>query len=185
MRIIGGAYRGRRLRTARGMSLRPTPAPVRETLFNLIGSDIVGCRFLELFAGSGSVGIEALSCGAASVTFVDNHPTAIGLIRQNLEAIGIHAGPTLIRNDALRALESFHRRRAVFDLAFLDPPYDSDLAERCLLSPAWRVIMCGQNRIFIQHRRGLIWPPMPGWILADQRRFGETALTTFEREAKY
>lgn len=183
MRIVGGAHRGRRLRTSRGIALRPTSGPVRETLFNLIGPDIVGCRFLDLCAGSGSVGIEALSRGAGVAAFVDNHPAAIALIRRNLLVLGIHAGPTLIRGDSLGTIENFQRRRVYFDLAFLDPPYGSDLAVRCLLSPSWRAIMRGQNRIFIQHRRSLILPTVSGWRAADERRFGETVLTTFQGEA--
>jgi 16S rRNA (guanine(966)-N(2))-methyltransferase RsmD len=164
--------------------MRPTAARVRETLFNLIGPDIEGCRFLDLCAGSGSVGIEALSRGAAAAVFVDSHATATGLIRRNLADLGLDHRAAVLKRDACRALDHLSRRGEVFHEAFLDPPYDSDVAARCLRSRKWLDIMGPRSRIFVEHRSGSVWPPPPGWRIVDSRKFGETALSVFQGDSQ-
>jgi len=184
MRVIAGGARGRTIRSARGRAMRPTASKVRETLFNLIGPDIEGCRFLDLCAGSGSVGIEALSRGAAAAVLVDNHPTAITLINRNLSDLGMSSRAVVVRRDAVGALSHLARRGQVFDEVFLDPPYDSDVASRCLRSRKWLDIMSPLGRIFVEHRSGTVWPPLPGWRVEDSRKFGETALTVFRGDSQ-
>lgn len=179
MKVLAGEFRSRTLRTARGNALRPTAAAVRETLFNLIGDDVRGGAFLDLCAGSGSVGIEALSRGAPSAVFVDRHPTAIALVHRNLAALGLEDRGTVLRRDAVRAAAELARRGLLFGTAFIDPPYDSDAALRSLRSPRWRAIMRARSRIYVEHRRDLSWPSLEGWEIADRRRFGETVLTVF------
>ncbi|HTT03030.1 MAG TPA: 16S rRNA (guanine(966)-N(2))-methyltransferase RsmD [Steroidobacteraceae bacterium] len=121
LRIIGGAWRGRRLRFPAASAIRPTPDRVRETLFNWLGARIVGARCLDLFAGSGALGLEALSRGAAHVHFVERHtPAARELQRRLAEWQVVNAQVT--RSDALRFLAASTER---FDVAFLDPPFDS------------------------------------------------------------
>jgi 16S rRNA (guanine(966)-N(2))-methyltransferase RsmD len=164
--------------------MRPTAARVRETLFNLIGPDISGCRFLDLCAGSGSVGIEALSRGAAAAVFVDSHPTAVSLIRRNLADLEFDHRAAVLKRDACRALDHLGRKGEAFHLAFLDPPYDSDVAARCLRSRKWLDIMAPESRIFVEHRSGVVWPPPPGWRIVDSRKFGETALTVFRGDSQ-
>jgi len=164
--------------------MRPTAARVREALFNLVGPDIGGCRFLDLCAGSGSVGIEALSRGAARSLFVDNHPTAITLISRNLNDLGLSSSAVVVRRDAVDSLAHLSRRGEVFDLVFLDPPYDSDLAARCLRSPKWLDIMSPFGRMFVEHRSGTAWPHLPGWTVVDSRKYGDTALTVFQGESQ-
>ena len=162
--------------------MRPTAARVRETLFNLIGPAVEGARFLDLCAGSGSVGIEALSRGAAEAWFVDSHRTAIALIRRNLASLDLPGSAVVLRRHAVRAVEDFARQGEVFDLVFLDPPYDSDLAVRRLRSAGWRAIIPARGRVFVEHRSDLTWPPLSGLRVADLRRFGETTLTEFRGE---
>jgi 16S rRNA (guanine966-N2)-methyltransferase len=141
MRVIAGTYRSRILKSLKGLALRPTSDRLRETLFNVLGSAIAGARFIDLFAGTGAVGIEALSRGAAEVVFIENHPPAVALIRKNLESLGATvfqntktgegAGATVLGTDALRGLEKLAANRAAkytedsrpFDFVFLDPPY--------------------------------------------------------------
>jgi 16S rRNA (guanine966-N2)-methyltransferase len=136
VRVIGGDLRGRTVRTARGQAIRPTASLVRETLFNLIGPDeVIDCRFLDLCAGSGSVGIEALSRGAAAAVFVDNHPTAIGLIHRNLAELGLESRAVVLRRDALRALADLGRRGDLFDVAFSTPPTTPPLYKGVCLRP--------------------------------------------------
>jgi 16S rRNA (guanine(966)-N(2))-methyltransferase RsmD len=127
MRIIAGTYRSRVLKSLKSLALRPTSDKLRETLFNVLGPGVSGSRFLDLFAGTGAIGIEALSRGAAEVVFVENHPPAAALIRRNLESLDICSGATVLAVDALRGLEKLASRQksssARYDFIFLDPPY--------------------------------------------------------------
>ena len=105
MRIIAGKYRSRLLKSLKGDALRPTSDRLRETLFNILGADVAGSRFLDVFAGTGAVGIEALSRGAAEAIFIENHAPAAKLIRRNLDSLGITADATIFTADALTSLE--------------------------------------------------------------------------------
>jgi 16S rRNA (guanine966-N2)-methyltransferase len=120
VRVVAGTHGGRRLRAPRGTGTRPTADRVREALFSMLG-DVTGARVLDLYAGSGALGIEALSRGAASAVFVDRDPAAVATIRRNLDDLGID-GADVRRRDALAFLAG---RGASFDLVFCDPPYDS------------------------------------------------------------
>ena len=127
MRIIAGKYRSRILKSLKGLALRPTSDRLRETLFNILGPGVVGSRFLDVFAGTGAVGIEALSRSAAHVTFIENHAPAAKLIRQNLDSLQITTGYTILAADALTALQKLAARHTPstppFDFVFVDPPY--------------------------------------------------------------
>jgi len=127
MRIISGKYRSRILKSLKGLALRPTSDRLRETLFNILGPTVVGSRFLDVFAGTGAVGIEALSRGAADVTFIENHTPAAKLIRQNLDSLKITSGYTILAADALTALQKLAARHTPstppIDFVFVDPPY--------------------------------------------------------------
>src|SRR5262252_3959956 len=106
MRVIAGSYRSRILKSLKGLALRPTSDRLRETLFNVLGPSIAGARFIDLFAGTGAIGIEALSRGAAEVVFVENHAPAATLSLRNLESLGIRKGAKVLTADALRGLET-------------------------------------------------------------------------------
>jgi 16S rRNA (guanine966-N2)-methyltransferase len=127
MRVIAGVYRSRILKSLKGLALRPTSDILRETLFNVLGPAVAGARFLDVFAGTGAVGIEALSRGAAEVVFIENHRPAVALIRKNLESLGVRSGATVLAADALRGLEKLAAKHTAasrpFDFVFLDPPY--------------------------------------------------------------
>jgi 16S rRNA (guanine966-N2)-methyltransferase len=127
MRIIAGKYRSRILKSLKGLALRPTSDRLRETLFNVLGPGVVGSRFLDVFAGTGAVGIEALSRSAADVTFIENHAPAAKLIRQNLDSLKITSGYTVLAADAHTALQKLAVRHTPstpdFDYVFVDPPY--------------------------------------------------------------
>src|SRR5438094_9589456 len=127
MRVIAGTYRSRILKSLKGLALRPTSDRLRETLFNVLAPNIAGARFVDLFAGTGAIGIEALSRGAAEVGFIENHAPAVTLIRRNLESLGISTGTTVLAVDALRGLAMLPTRKMEaapgFDYVFLYPPY--------------------------------------------------------------
>jgi 16S rRNA (guanine966-N2)-methyltransferase len=137
MRVIAGTYRSRILKSLKGLALRPTSDRLRETLFNVLGPAVAGARFVDVFAGTGAVGIEALSRGAGEVVFIENHAPAVALIRKNLESLGAAvfpntktgegAGATVLGADALRGLEKLAAKHTQddppFDFVFIDPPY--------------------------------------------------------------
>jgi 16S rRNA (guanine(966)-N(2))-methyltransferase RsmD len=124
VRIIAGAYRGLGIKTLKGGKLRPTTDQLRETLFDVLGPAVVGSTFLDAYAGSGAVGLEALSRGARDVVFIEHHRPAVKLIRQNLEALGIHFGFDLLACPVAKGLERLAEQGEKFDFIFLDPPYE-------------------------------------------------------------
>jgi 16S rRNA (guanine(966)-N(2))-methyltransferase RsmD len=127
MRVIAGTCRSRQLKSLNTPNLRPTSDRLRETLFNILSPRISGAYFLDLFAGTGAVGIEAISRGAQEALFVENHPPAAKLIRENLTSLGIKSGAAVLQLDALAALEKIQQRQKdsvfAYDFIFLDPPY--------------------------------------------------------------
>lgn len=123
MRVIAGKYRSRRLTAPPGMETRPTSDRLRETLFNVVAASVAGSVWLDLFAGSGAVGIEALSRGAGKVYFVESAGRAVRAIRANLESLGIAEGFQIVDRDALAALTELESQNVSCDFCFLDPPY--------------------------------------------------------------
>ncbi|HTS71635.1 MAG TPA: 16S rRNA (guanine(966)-N(2))-methyltransferase RsmD [Terriglobia bacterium] len=123
MRIIAGTHRGLHLRTLKGGQLRPTSDQMRETLFDVLGPRIAGATFLDAYAGTGAVGLEALSRGAGDVVFIEHHRAASQLIRQNLAALKIDSRYALLTCAVLTGLERLERDGERFDVVFLDPPY--------------------------------------------------------------
>ena len=123
MRIISGTYRGLYFKTLKGANLRPTSEQLRETVFDVLGPSVVRSSFLDAYAGSGAVGLEALSRGANAVVFIEHHRPAAELIRKNLEALKITAGFRLLTCSVLTGLERLEQEGTRFDFVFLDPPY--------------------------------------------------------------
>jgi 16S rRNA (guanine966-N2)-methyltransferase len=119
MRVIGGEFRSRRLKSVPGDSARPTPDRLRETLFNILSGRIGGARFLDAYAGTGAIGIEALSRGAAHACFLERSRHAVQVIRENLASLGIESKATVVAGPALRAILNFPA-----GIVFLDPPYE-------------------------------------------------------------
>jgi 16S rRNA (guanine(966)-N(2))-methyltransferase RsmD len=125
MRVIAGKFRSRKLKSVGTLKLRPTSDRLRETLFNVLGPSVRDSLFVDLYSGTGAVGIEAISRGARETIFVEAHPAAAQLIRANLEALGIQDGTELIEADARKGLAKIVARRLVADFIFLDPPYEA------------------------------------------------------------
>jgi 16S rRNA (guanine(966)-N(2))-methyltransferase RsmD len=167
MRVIAGTYRSRTLKSLKGLALRPTSDKLRETLFNVLGPSVAGSRFIDLFAGTGAIGIEALSRGAAEVVFVENHPPAAALIRRNLESLDIRSGATVLALDALRGLEKLSSRQksdsAGYDFVFLDPPYAAakDYARVLEILGSANLLAPG-GIVIAEHRRSFDLPEEAG-----------------------
>ena len=187
MRVIAGIYRSRVLKSLKGLALRPTSDRLRETLFNVLGPSVTGSRFLDLFAGTGAIGIEALSRGAAEVVFVENHPPAASLIRRNLASLGIRSGATVLAVDALRALEKLagrQKRDAVrFDFIFLDPPYAAAKDYSRVLEFLGSADLLASGGIVIaEHRRSFALPEAAGALLRYRvLKQGDAALSFYRR----
>ena len=124
MRIIAGEFRGRKLKPLRGTSVRPTAGRLKVTLFDILGPGMRGAVVLDAFAGTGSVGLEAISRGAREVVFIESSSDGDRQIRRNIELCGVQGGYRLIRQDAFSALRLLAREGFTADVAFLDPPYD-------------------------------------------------------------
>jgi 16S rRNA (guanine966-N2)-methyltransferase len=125
MRVIAGKYRSRLLKGPGKLRLRPTSDRLRETLFNILGPAVADSWFVDLYAGTGAIGIEAVSRGAREVIFVESHAVTANLIRANLESLKIRSGVEVIEAPAVRALERMAQRRLIADFVFLDPPYEN------------------------------------------------------------
>src|SRR5215467_1739270 len=125
MRVIAGEYRSRRLDTPKGMATRPTSDKLRETLFNVLGGSVVGAKFVDLYAGSGAVGIEAMSRGAEFVWFAEKAPPAVAAIRANLRALKIAGGYALEDRGVAKLLGALVKSARAVDVVFLDPPYEA------------------------------------------------------------
>jgi 16S rRNA (guanine(966)-N(2))-methyltransferase RsmD len=184
MRVIAGNYKGRRLKTLDGMKVRPTSDRMRETLFNILAPRIEEARFLDLCAGSGAVGIEALSRGAAQATFVEISKKTIGIIAENLQHCGITEGFNLVARDALQAAKHFAAEGAQFDLIYFDPPYDSELYSPVMWQIAKGTLLGPDGLVIVEHRRQL--PLAPNYdALRPYREIvqGESCMTFYAVEA--
>ena len=133
MRVISGTARSLRLKTLEGMNTRPTQDRIKETLFNMVSSHIGGSCFLDLFGGSGGIGIEALSRGASKAVFVEKNKKAAACIRENLEHTKLSDRAQVICQDAVSAIRMLSGRKEPFDYIFMDPPYGKDLEKQVLL----------------------------------------------------
>jgi 16S rRNA (guanine966-N2)-methyltransferase len=183
MRIIAGLYKGRRLKTLEGLSIRPTSDRLRETVFNIISPQIEGARFADLCAGSGAVGIEALSRGAGSVTFVEQSPRAAAVIRENLAHCRITTGFKLINRPVMTALAYLAAEKQTFDIIYLDPPYDSPLYDQVLASIASHGLLAADGIVLVEHRRSLLLLPNYDQLRPYREiNQGETRLTFYKSE---
>jgi 16S rRNA (guanine(966)-N(2))-methyltransferase RsmD len=180
VRIIAGAYKGRRLATPRGDVTRPTADQVRIALMDTLMPWLPGARLLDLFAGAGGVGLEALSRGAAHATFVERDARAVAALRDNITTLGVAASARVIRDDVLRALTSLARAGERFGLVFLDPPYETDLTARTLAALGEGTVVADGGLVVAQHRTKRAPAEIAGMLRAFRtRRFGETTLTFF------
>ena len=178
MRVISGTLKGRRLRAPDGMATRPTADRIKESVFNILGGSLQAKRVLDLFAGTGALGIEALSRGAASAVFVDQAKAALSAIRYNIRELGLEDRSRVIHWNIMKNLNCLIPEKNAFDLVFMDPPYETNAVEPTLAG----LISCGAltsgARVVIEHSsREPIVHGMGKLVLRDQRRFGKTLVS--------
>lgn len=180
MRIIAGTLKGRRLVAPRGDVTRPTADQVRLALMDTLTPYLPGARVLDLFAGAGGVGLEALSRGAAHATFVERDARAVDALRRNVSALGVADAARVTRGDVGRALASLARAGERFDIVFADPPYESGALGPALSALGEGHLTTPGGLVIAQHPTKHPPPPAVGALTAFRtRRFGETTLTFF------
>lgn len=178
MRIVAGSLKGRRLEGPAWDGLRPTSDALRETLFNVLGPTLAGARVLDAFAGTGAVGLEALSRGAAHATFIEHDARAIQLLKRNITHVGVENACAIIRDDFMKPRGQRSDPMARYDLVFLDPPYEIPAIETALTSAAARAVPGG--RIVIEHSRRRALPDtVPGAARYRILEAGDSALSFY------
>lgn len=183
MRVIAGALKGRRLVTPRGHRTRPTADQVRIALMDTLMPRLPGARVLDLFAGAGGVGFEALSRGAAHATFVERDPQAIAALRTNVETLGVGPQARLVRGDVGRELSRLGAAGDRFDVVFLDPPYETDVVTAVLARLGEGDVVADGAIVVAQHLTKHAPADRLGRLSAFRaRRFGETTLTFYRVE---
>jgi len=179
MRIISGENRGKKLKAPKGLTTRPVLARVRQALFNLIG-DIEKLKVLDLFAGTGAVGIEALSRGAESATFVEIGHSQIRVIKENLSGIGKKG--TVYPIDVFRAIKKLKQDNCRFDFIFADPPYDKGLSQKVLTAVAENDIISENGIMALTVRHSEIFPDeVTGLIKIFDRKYGDSKILIYKK----
>jgi 16S rRNA (guanine966-N2)-methyltransferase len=180
VRILAGAYKGKRLVTPRGDVTRPTADQVRIALMDTLMPWLPAARLLDLFAGAGGVGLEALSRGAAHVTFVERDARAVAALRDNVTALAVGDATRVVRDDVLRALVTLGRAGERFGIVFLDPPYEGELTTPTLEALGDGAVLTEGALVIAQHLTKRAPGEIAGVLRAFRtRRFGETTLTFF------
>ena len=183
MRVIAGKFKGRQLKMPRGSKLRPTSERVKEALFNILGENISGASFLELFAGSGNIGIEAISRGAQTVILVDNSPLCIKTIKATLKRIGAYA--EFLPFDAEGAIKMLYQKKRKFDFVFLDPPYYEDKLKNCLIKICHYDILKAHSLVIAEHNKRQASPDLfPKLKLLFAKRYGDTVLSFYQKRVE-
>jgi 16S rRNA (guanine966-N2)-methyltransferase len=191
MRVIAGQAKGTKLLGIKGNQIRPTLDQVREVLFNILGHDLSGEYFLDLFGGSGAIGIEALSRGAEKVVWVEKNRQSQDLIYANLKKCRFfndESEPSffnwdVLKIDALKALAVLEKMDLIFDVVYIDPPFADNLYEKCLMSLSRSQLLKKGSLIVVEHHNKNILQKKYGkLVLDDQRRLGDTSLTFYSAE---
>lgn len=178
MRIIAGISKGRRLSTPKSYSIRPTSDRVKESIFNILGDEVKGKVVLDLFAGTGNLGIEGLSRGAKKALFVEKGRQALRIIQRNLIQCGLKGQSEIIPKDVNRAIGILKRRGESFDLILMDPPYEKDLIQKTLAKLNSNRIYHENSILVVEHGRREPLPELiEGWNLIRQRMIGDTVIS--------
>lgn len=182
MRVISGIFGGRRLVSFRASHLRPTTDRVKESLFNKLNKLVPGAEVLDLFAGTGNLGIEALSRGAAQVKFVEMNPKSLAILRKNLQLLGVADSKdiSLEKEDVLKFLK--REKNISYDLIFVDPPFTEKMADRVMTAISQtELLRLGGVLVIESGQHEIIEDSYPPYILLDRRGFGDKKVSFFER----
>ena len=180
MRVITGIYKGRKLWSTEGMDIRPTSDMVKESLFNILGVEVQESDFLDLFGGTGGVGIEAISRGAKHVVFIDNSIKSINVLRKNLQALNIKDSIEVFNTDYRTAINKLYTNGRLFDIVFVDPPYNTGIAQNVLEQISENIILKDNGIIVVEHD---LKDPMPDKVGClnkyRDKQYGSTMLSFY------
>jgi 16S rRNA (guanine(966)-N(2))-methyltransferase RsmD len=181
MKIIAGTLKGRKVLVPTGKRVRPTGAKVKEALFSIIADDVPGARVLDVFSGSGSVGIEALSRGAASCTFVERDKNVIDVLAKNLSQFGLEERGKILPLEAKRAMKLLEKQNERFDIIFLDPPYSYFLkTKRIIESLSYGGILAPEGLLVWEHAVETTTQEVIGSLVRErEKKYGDTALSFY------
>jgi 16S rRNA (guanine(966)-N(2))-methyltransferase RsmD len=181
MRVISGVAKGRSLKAPFGASvLRPTSDKVREAIFDIIGPEIEDSTFLDLFCGTGAMGIEALSRGAHHVVFVDNKSSSIDLVKDNLSKCSFKQNFEIIQCDVLQAIQSLSNRQRKFRYIFIDPPYSSNLIVKTLEAISMGGLLLPRPSVLVEHSVKKPVPEKAGDLITQKEyKFGDTVINSY------
>ncbi|PIU41958.1 MAG: 16S rRNA (guanine(966)-N(2))-methyltransferase RsmD [Candidatus Omnitrophica bacterium CG07_land_8_20_14_0_80_42_15] len=181
MRIVAGKYKSRLIEMPKGVKIRPTKDMVREAVFNVLGTLCIDSRVLDLYSGSGAIGIEALSRGAAEVSFVDNNQRCVETIRKNLNNLGIEDNINIYRADVFTSIRQFGKTGDFFSLIFMDPPYYGDMIEKTLITINKYGIIHNSGVIISEHFKKDEAPKTVGSLqLVRQNSYGNTIVSFYK-----
>lgn len=183
MRIVGGLYSGRKIKSPRGMTTRPTPEVVREALFNILSRKVVGCKFLDAYAGTGAVGIEALSRGACFAAFIERDINAYRILQTNISSLNLMDKAMVLCADVIESIKEIERKVDSFDIIFLDPPYYNNEIDSCLDILQRSSIVRNDSILVIQHARDIFFEHK-GFGKVKQKKYGKTVITFLMKEEK-
>ena len=186
MRVTGGRYKGRRLFAPADLDIRPTIARLKECYFNIVRERVSGARFLDVCAGTGSMGIEALSLGAAETVFVDLSPQSRALVGRNLAQCGIREGYRQVTGDLFKELPKLEREGHPFDLVYFDPPYFQGLYERALALMGKGRLLAENGLLCTNHFKKTVVPQAAGSLrLSREVRQGDSVLAFYEHAREH
>ncbi len=185
MRVIAGSAKKRRLKSPGKLPVRPTSDRVKEALFNIIGNLVPGSEFADLFAGTGGVGLEALSRGARRAVFVESNPQVARILKENITLTGLWEGSEIIRRDVVTAVEFMQRRGDKFDIIFADPPYRQGLAGLTLNTLCKYPVLCQGGVLVIEIGAGEAAPEKAGsYYMVRREKYGDTALLFYKHSSE-
>ncbi len=181
MRIVAGKNKGNILKSPKGLSVRPTSEKVREALIDILGTSVRETFFLDLFAGTGAAGIEALSRGAKNVIFIEKEPKCIKIIKENLEKTGNSQNAKVFKMDFLSGLKLLAKKNYLLDYIFLDPPYNKGLVNISLLEISKLSILRKNGLLIAQHyKKEKVMENLNNLRLSNQRRYRECYLSFYD-----
>lgn len=188
MRVIAGEYRGRKLEAIEGMDIRPTADKIKGSIFNMLGNAVIECSFLDLFGGTGGVGIEALSRGARNVVFIDAGIKSIKVLKDNLKHLNIKENVEVYHTDYETAIKKLNKFNKQFDIIFIDPPYRNGMAQNALVNIDRNPILAQSGIIIVEHDSKEEMPQKVGSLIKYRvKQYSNTSLSFYniDRETEH
>lgn len=183
LRVIAGKYRGRKLISPDGQEIRPTTDRVKENVFNLISLKLPGSNFLDLFAGSGGIGIEAISRGSEKTVFVDKSQISIACLKENLEKLKVNEGHIIYCEDSFNIISKLEVQNEKFDIIYLDPPYKTGIYQEAIKKIAEADILSEDGIVVSEHSVEDVFSELPeSFILLKEKKYGSIVVSIYKRK---